>query len=109
MEQVLLIMTTLPDRESAGRLANGLVVARLAACVNVLSECTSTYQWKGAVENAVEVPILIKTRAALYADVQSYITSHHPYDLPEVIAWPVQHGLPTYLDWVRRETQSETV
>jgi periplasmic divalent cation tolerance protein len=65
MEPVMLVLTNLPDREAARKLAEGLVGEGLAACVNVMSECTSIYRWKGAVESAPEVPVLIKTRAAV--------------------------------------------
>jgi periplasmic divalent cation tolerance protein len=106
MEPVLLVLTNLPDRESARRLADGLVSAQLAACVNVLSECESIYRWKGAIEQTAETPVLIKTRAALYADVETYIRSHHPYEVPEVIALNVAAGDPTYLQWLREETRA---
>ena len=105
MEPVMLVLTNLPDREAARQLAQGLVDAGLAACVNVLSECTSIYRWKGAVETASEVPVLIKTRAALYPDIEAYIRSHHPYELPEVIALPLAAGLDSYLTWVAQETR----
>ncbi|HTT38391.1 MAG TPA: divalent-cation tolerance protein CutA [Burkholderiales bacterium] len=107
MEPVLLVITNLPDRESARKLAEGLVSERLAACANVLAECASLYWWTGAVESAVETPVLIKTRAGLYAEVQAYILAHHPYEVPEVIAVPVTAGHPAYLEWVLQETRSE--
>lgn len=105
LEPILLVLTNLPDRESALALADGLVGARLAACANVLAECTSVYRWKDAVETAAEVPVLIKTRAGLYADVEAFIRGHHPYEVPEVIAVTVQHGLGAYLQWVADETR----
>lgn len=98
-------MTSLPDREAASRLAHDLVAKRLAACVNVLSECASVYRWKGAIENAREVPVLIKTRAARYAEVEAAIRRLHPYELPEIIAVPVVRGLDDYLRWVADETR----
>jgi periplasmic divalent cation tolerance protein len=72
--------------------------------VNVLPECTSVYRWKGAVENAREVPVLVKTRAARYAEVEAAIRGLHPYELPEIIAVPVVHGFADYLRWVADET-----
>jgi periplasmic divalent cation tolerance protein len=107
LEPVVLVLTNLPDRESALALANGLVGARLAACANVLAECTSVYRWKGAMETASEVPVLIKTRAVLYPDVEAFIRGHHPYSVPEVIAVTLQHGLCAYLQWVVDETRLE--
>jgi periplasmic divalent cation tolerance protein len=98
------VITNLPDRESALRIADALVEGRLAACVNVLGECTSVYRWKGAVERAAEVPVLIKTRAELYPGVEQTIRALHPYELPEIIAVPIARGLPAYLEWVAAET-----
>src|SRR4051794_19390272 len=100
----LLVFSNLPDREAAVKLARGLVAKRLAACVNVLSGCTSVYRWDGAVEHADEVPVLIKTRASRYAEIEAAIRELHPYELPEVIAVPIVRGLPDYLDWVTEET-----
>ena len=104
MDDVIVVLTNLPDREAALKLARELVARRLAACVNVLAECTSVYRWKGAVENAAEVPVLIKTRAARYAEVEAAIRGLHPYELPEIVAVPVERGLEEYLQWVAGET-----
>jgi periplasmic divalent cation tolerance protein len=100
----LLVFTNLPDREAAVKLARDLIAKRLAACVNVLSGCTSVYRWDGNVEHADEIPVLIKTRASRYAEIEAAIRELHPYELPEVIAVPIVHGLPDYLDWVTEET-----
>jgi periplasmic divalent cation tolerance protein len=107
MEPILLVLTNAPDREAARRLADGLVAARLAACVNLLAECTSVYRWKGAVEAAAEIPVLIKTRAALFPEVEAFILKHHPYEVPEVIAVPLGRGSPAYLEWLMQQTQPE--
>ena len=104
MNDAVIVFTSLPDREAAMKLASELVAKKLAACVNVLSECTSVYRWKGAVENAREVPVLIKTRAARYAEVEDAIRGLHPYELPEIIAVPVVRGFDDYLQWVADET-----
>ena len=100
MDEAIVVLTNMPDRGAAERLARELVERRLAACVNVLAECTSVYRWKGAVENAREVPVLIKTRAALYRDLEAAITDLHPYELPEIVALPIVRGLPEFLEWV---------
>jgi periplasmic divalent cation tolerance protein len=100
----ILVFTNLPDRDSALRLARELITARYAACVNVLGACTSVYRWEGEVETAEEVPVLIKTRADLYGSVERLIRERHPYELPEIIAVCLAHGLPAYLDWVKAET-----
>ena len=104
MDEVIIVLTNLPDRETAQRLAQELVSRRLAACVNVLAECTSVYRWKGTIENASEVPVLIKTRAERYGEVEAAIRELHPYELPEIVAVPVVRGLNEYLDWVAGES-----
>jgi len=100
----LLVFTNLPDRDAALGLARALVERRLAACVNVLAGCTSVYRWHGDVEEAAEVPVLLKTRAARYPELEAAIRELHPYELPEIVAVPVVRGLPEYLDWVAEET-----
>jgi periplasmic divalent cation tolerance protein len=104
MDEAIIILTNLPDREAALKLGQDLVARRLAACVNVLAPCTSVYRWKGAVETAAEVPVLIKTRGARYAEVEAAIRELHPYELPEIIAVPAVRGLDEYLQWVSDET-----
>jgi periplasmic divalent cation tolerance protein len=100
----LLVYTTMPDRAAALNLARALVSRRLAACVNVLDGCTSVYRWQGAVEEAGEVPVMLKTRSARYAEVEAAIRELHPYELPEIVAVPVVRGFPDYLEWVALET-----
>jgi periplasmic divalent cation tolerance protein len=103
-ETLVVVLTNLPDRAAALGLARELISRRLAACVNVLADCTSVYRWQGKVENATEVPMLIKTRASLYPGVEAAIRELHPYELPEIIAVSVAYGLADYLDWVSGET-----
>jgi periplasmic divalent cation tolerance protein len=102
----LLVLTNLPDAASAEKLAHALVEARAAACVNVLAACRSIYRWQGAVETATEVPLLIKTTRAAYPLLEQTVRAQHPYDVPELIALPIKHGLPAYLDWVATETST---
>ena len=103
----LLVLTNLPDAAAARALAETLVAGRLAACVNILAPCRSVYRWDGRIEAAEEVPLLIKTTAARYAALEEAVRRHHPYELPEIIAVPVERGLPGYLDWVASETTPE--
>lgn len=106
MSEVLLVVTNLPDRASAERVAEALVIQRVAACVNVLADCVSVYRWEGKLEHASEVPLLIKTTRAAYPGLEAALRELHPYELPEIIALPVEAGLPEYLDWVVQETQT---
>lgn len=87
-------------------LANKLIDERLAACVNVLADCTSVYHWQGKNETAGEVPVFIKTLAKHYARLEQLIRSAHPYELPEIIAVPISNGWPAYLKWIADETLS---
>lgn len=103
----LIVITNAPDRDVALKIANALIERRLAACVNILAECTSVYRWRGKLETATEVPLLIKTRAAIYSEVEAAIRSLHPYELPEIVAVPVERGLPDYLEWVSAATVTE--
>ncbi|MCL2160987.1 MAG: divalent-cation tolerance protein CutA [Betaproteobacteria bacterium] len=100
MTEVLLVLTTLPDRASADTLAARLVEENLAACVNILSPCDSVYRWQGVIETASEIPLLIKTTRARYPAIEAALQALHPYEIPELIALPVTCGLPAYLDWV---------
>jgi periplasmic divalent cation tolerance protein len=100
----LLVLTNLPDRQSAEKLANLLIERRLAACVNVLAPCASVYRWQGEIQHDEEHPLLIKTVKDRYAELEASIRANHPYELPEIIAVRVADGLPAYLQWVESET-----
>jgi periplasmic divalent cation tolerance protein len=102
----LLVISNLPDRESADSLARILIDQRLAACVNLLSPCTSVYRWQGSVEQASEVPVLIKTTRERYPALEAAIKANHPYELPEIIAIPIVGGSPAYLAWVSAEVHT---
>lgn len=104
---ILLVLTNLPDQESAQSLAQTLIAEHAAACVNILAACTSVYRWQGKVESAAEIPLLIKTSRPAYPRLQELIRTHHPYELPEIIAIPLSAGLPAYLEWVAHESQAE--
>lgn len=103
----IVVLTNAPDRAVARKIADALIDRKLAACVNILAECTSVYRWKGAVETATEVPLLIKTRADIYDDVEAAIRGLHPYELPEIIAVSVERGSPDFLAWVNAQTITE--
>lgn len=100
----LLVLTNLPDRAAAERIADLVIERRLAACVNILA-CRSVYRWKEAVQHDEEHPLLIKTTVERYPQLEAAIRAAHPYELPEIIAVPVERGLTEYLDWVAAETK----
>ena len=104
--QALLVIANCPDEACANRIALAVVEAGLAACVNLLPRVQSVYRWQGAIESASEVPLLIKTTAGRYAELEAAIRALHPYDVPEIIALPIAQGLPAYLDWLAAETRA---
>jgi periplasmic divalent cation tolerance protein len=96
-----LILSTCPDRRTAGRLAKRLVGERLAACVNVIPVARSVYRWKGKIESAKEMLLVIKARAADYKRIEARIRMLHPYTLPEIIAIDITQGSARYLAWIK--------
>ncbi|MGP1677660.1 MAG: divalent-cation tolerance protein CutA [Burkholderiales bacterium] len=102
----LLVVTNLPDRESAEKLAALLIGRKLAACVNILAPCSSVYRWQGEIQHDEEHPLLIKTAQDRYPALEALIRANHPYELPEIIAVPIVQGLPAYLHWVESETRA---
>jgi periplasmic divalent cation tolerance protein len=102
----LLVITNVPDRAAADKLADALVADGLAACVNILSPCRSVYRWKGDVQHDEEFPLFIKTTRERYAALEQAIRANHPYELPEIIAVPVERGSSAYLDWVAQQTRA---
>lgn len=103
---MLLVMTTVPDRGHADRIARALVDERLAACVTILAPAASVYRWQGAVEAADELPLLVKTAATRLPRLQQRLLELHPYELPEIVALPVVAGLPGYIGWVLAESDA---
>jgi periplasmic divalent cation tolerance protein len=100
----LLVLTNLPERALAEALADELIRQRLAACVNILAPCRSVYRWQAAVQHDEEHPMLIKTTRERFAALEAAIRARHPYELPEIVAVPIELGLQAYLDWVAAET-----
>ena len=105
MAEFLIVLTICPDVAAADRIGRALVENRLAACVNQLPPVHSTYRWRGAVETAVEVPLLIKCTSERYPALEEAIRQLHPYATPEIVAVPVVVGFAPYLRWVDDETQ----
>ena len=101
------VLSTCPDRETAEHIAKELVEARLAACVNVLPHIRSIYQWEGAVVQADEVLMIVKTTPERTAALCARLVELHPYDMPEAIALDVADGTEMYLGWVEASVESE--
>ncbi len=98
------VMTTTDKREDAEGIAQALVEARLAGCVQILGPLTSVYRWQGKIERAEEWLCLVKSREALYGAIEAAIRSRHPYETPEIIALPITAGSRDYLDWLSSAT-----
>ena len=81
-------------------MGRSLVEKRLVACVNMVGPVRSVFLWKGKVEDESERLLLMKTRADRYAELETAIQELHPYDVPEVIAIPIERGSQAYLSWV---------
>jgi periplasmic divalent cation tolerance protein len=107
MTDKIVVLSTCGSAEEAGRVAKHLVESRAAACVNILPGAHSVYRWKGAVEEADEWVLIIKTRRDLLELLTSELRSVHSYEVPEVLAIPVVDGLPEYLAWVDEETAAK--
>lgn len=104
MDECVQVTTTTATDSDARALAQGLVEARLAACVQVVGPITSVYRWEGEVQVDDEWLCLAKTTRARLSELTAWIAEHHAYDVPEVIATPVVGGSDAYLRWVAAET-----
>lgn len=91
---------TVPDDQMARTLAKGLLEKKLAACVNIIPNIKSVYEWEGKIEEDSELILMIKTRTSRVDDVAQYVREHHSYDVAEVISTPIVNGNPPYLDWI---------
>ena len=102
-EDVRVVLVTVPSREVGLELARTVVSEGLAACVNLIPGIRSVYRWQGAVEEADEVLLLLKTRATVVDTLRERVVTIHPYEVPEFVVLPVHGGLDTYLAWIRSE------
>ena len=105
MTDALLVFTTLPSADKAAELAKLLVTERLVACANLLPAVRSIYRWQGEMHDENEVLVLLKTRAEHLERLKLRILEVHPYEVPEVLAVPVESGYQPYLDWLAGETK----
>lgn len=99
-EKALLVLSTFPDRGKAQRIAEELVAGHYAACANVASTVDSFYWWKNEIETASEVLVYFKTTSERFDAFAKKLRALHPYDLPEILALPVEAGSAEYLKWL---------
>ena len=100
----IVVYITSPGEEEAAHLAHALVQAKLAACVNMISNVRSIYSWQGTIEDDRELLMIIKTQRHLFERLAAKVREIHSYDVPEIIAVPIIEGSPDYLRWLQEST-----
>jgi periplasmic divalent cation tolerance protein len=103
-DDYIMVLTTCNSSEISSRIADTLVSNQLAACVNIIKGVESVYQWQGKIEHDKEILLLIKTRNSLFSRIQQTIQELHDYELPEIIAVPIETGEKKYLNWIQSAT-----
>jgi periplasmic divalent cation tolerance protein len=104
--EFLIVYCTCPDLTTAEQLASQVISHNVAACVNILPNLISIYRWQGKIERQQEYLLLIKLQSAQYPQLEKLLKSMHPYQVPEIIAVPITHGLPEYFTWLRENSTS---
>jgi periplasmic divalent cation tolerance protein len=99
-DQIVLALSTFPDRETAQRISNQLITEKFATCANILPPVESIYRWKEKIETGNETLVFFKLSEGRQSAFQEKLRSLHPYEVPEIIFLPISTGLPEYLRWV---------
>lgn len=102
MESVRVVFISIP-REEANAFARQLVRERLAACANIVPKIESYYWWDGEINHDDEAMLIVKTTHDKFPDLQAFVLANHPYDVPELIGFPLADGLPEYVSWLKGE------
>ena len=105
VSDAIVVFMTASNGEEAARLADMLVGAHLAACVQILPEMESVYRWQGKIERAAEILLVAKTTKSKFEELEREVRALHSYDTPEIIAVPVVAGSASYLDWLINATK----
>ncbi len=106
MPEFIVALVTCGSEEEAVNIANALVEARLAACVNILSPIRSIYRWEGKIWDEKEWVLFIKTQKQNFDALEKKVKSLHSYSVPEIIALPITEGSSSYLEWIKENTES---
>lgn len=106
VSQFLVVLTTFPNESTAKDFAQQVVDQALCSCVHIHAKGLSMYRWQGRVQEDAEVQVVIKCVQDQYAGIERYIQDHHPYDVPECIAIPLQQCAPLYGQWLRDNAHS---
>jgi periplasmic divalent cation tolerance protein len=105
--EACLVLCTCPNLKVANELAHQVIESGLAACINILPEINSIYTWQGKTESASEILLFIKTTVDAYPKLEMFLKTAHPYECPEVIGIPINHGLTGYLKWIKDSVSAE--
>ena len=108
-DDYIIVLTTCNSSEIASSIAESLVSNKLAACVNIINGVESVYQWQGKIEHDKELLLIIKTRQSLFSQLEHEIQELHDYELPEIIAVPIEAGEKNYLNWIRSSTNATEI
>ena len=100
MSERVVALSTVANASDAERIARALVERRLVACVNVLPGVVSIYRWQGEVRKDQECLLVMKTSAEALEPLRSALVALHPYEVPELVAWPISAGHDPYLRWI---------
>ena len=103
-DDYIIVFNTCDSAACASSIAETLVSKKLAACVNMVKNIESVYQWQGKIEHTKEILLIIKTRQSLFSQLEQAIKELHNYELPEIIAVPVDTGETNYLNWIQSAT-----
>jgi len=103
MTDKIIVLSTCASAEEAERIARRLLEKRLAACVNLVAGARSLYRWQGAIEEAAECLLIIKSRQNLWEELRAEIQRLHSYEIPEVLLLAIEDGSPAYLNWLNEE------
>ena len=101
MAAIATVYAVFVDADEAAQIGRAMIEQGLAACVNILAPCRSIYRWQGAIEEAVEVPALFKTRADQADALIAAIAARHSYAVPAAVAWPITAAHPAYTAWIK--------
>ncbi|MCE5336269.1 MAG: divalent-cation tolerance protein CutA [Desulfobacteraceae bacterium] len=104
MSEISIVLMTAGNEEEAAKIGWIAVEERLAACANIVPRIRSIYRWKDEIHDDPEALVIFKTRTELFPALQARIRELHGYEVPEIIAFPLDRGLPEYLDWVVEQT-----
>jgi periplasmic divalent cation tolerance protein len=107
-KRALAVYVTCPNETVAKTLARGLLEKRLIACANIIPNVVSMYWWKGSIEEDSEILLMLKTLSENVPELTEYVSQHHPYEVPEVIALNIEQGNPAYLDWIQENVMTQS-